>query len=101
MRHGVQVWDWARGEPLTPPYRRESILMQAEFSLDGSMLAVVNHRGVLEWLPVPPATRVPMAELLHQVQRITGYGLSGSGEFHRLSAAEWTRRTQLAVAAAP
>ena len=91
---GVAVWDWARGEPLTPAYRQDCRLRQAVFSPDGSTLALLHLPSGLEWLPIPPATAASLDELAVQVQGTSGYELSPDNEVHRLPAARWKRLGQ-------
>ncbi|MDB5335880.1 MAG: repeat-containing protein, partial [Planctomycetaceae bacterium] len=50
----VQIWDWSRGEPLTPPFRHPSSLTDADLSADGRQIAVVGGDCLRVWnLPEP------------------------------------------------
>lgn len=50
----VQIWDWSRGEPLTPPLRKPSALTDAHLSADGRRIAVVGGDCLRVWdLPEP------------------------------------------------
>lgn len=91
VQRGAAVWDWSRGEPLTPVYQQDCSLGQAAFSPDGSTLALIQWPGGLEWLPLPAATPTPWQELNLQMQRISGYELSADHEVRRLPAARWKR----------
>lgn len=89
IRRGVTVWDWYRGEPLTPAYGQEGSLSQVRFAPTGSLLALTHFRGGLQWLPIPLATTAPLDDLVLQVQRTTGHGWSTESEVRRLTAAQW------------
>ena len=50
----IQIWDWSRGEPLTPPLRHPSSLTDAHLSADGRRIAVVGGTCLRVWnLPEP------------------------------------------------
>ncbi|MES2789906.1 MAG: hypothetical protein V4719_09805, partial [Planctomycetota bacterium] len=52
----VQIWDWSRGEPLTPPLRHPCSLTAADLSADGRRIAVVGGDCLRVWnLPEPNA----------------------------------------------
>lgn len=96
-RNGVSIWDWSRGEPLTPNYRPDNALRQSLFAPDGNHLILAGRNGGLEWLTIPTADDVPWTELTRQVQRITGSTWSADKSKRRLTAKEWK---QLAGASA-
>ncbi len=87
--HGLSVWDWLRGEPLTPAYGSASSLREAMFSPDGSTLAVRHGHGELGWLSVPLASSTPWPEVERQLHRATGRTLSENGQVRRVTAAQW------------
>lgn len=88
-RHGVTVWDWHRGECLTPTYHPMRILGEAMFTPDDSALALIHWTGGLEWLPIPDATDAPVEQLVRQVQKVSGYSLAPDGNSRYLWAGEW------------
>lgn len=94
---GVTVWDWTRGEALTPVYLMGRHLRQAVFCTDDSTLAIRPALGDLEWLSVPLAIAESWEELLLRVQRTTGFGLTPDREIHRLTPAEWKHVIHRAV----
>lgn len=50
----IQIWDWSRGEPLTPPLRKPCTLTDADLSPDGRRIAVVGESCLKVWdLPEP------------------------------------------------
>jgi WD40 repeat protein len=90
-RHGVTVWDWLRGQPVTPALCREHSIKRALFTPDDSTLALVLWARGLEWLPVPQAAEASVEDLLTLSRQITGYSLAPDGESRYLWAPEWQR----------
>jgi WD40 repeat protein len=87
--HGVSIWDWSRGEPLTPNYRQDGMVRQVLFAPDGNHLVLAGRNSGLEWWSIPAAKTTPWKELRRQVQRVTGLTWSSDRSVRRLTAAEW------------
>ena len=96
---GVTLWDWERGEPLTPAYRPDSDLWRCEFSPDGLLLVLGHRSGETEWLTIPAATASPTQDLIRQVGRITGYQWAPHQAVRRLTADQWHELGSLTTAA--
>ena len=88
-QHGVSIWDWSRGEPLTPNYRQDGTVRQVLFAPDGNHLVLVGRNSGLEWLSIPAAQTTPWKELKRQVQQVTGLTWSADRSVRRLTATEW------------
>ena len=57
----VQIWDWSRGEPLTPPFRHPVSLTDADLSADGRQIAIVGGDCLRIWQLPEPNSLAPEA----------------------------------------
>ncbi len=89
---GVRMWDWFRGEPLSPPIPSGLALKQAIFNPQRSEWLLVGSEAPypLSVLTVPAPTSAPISALIEQAERLTGLTRSQENNQTRLlEPAEW------------
>jgi serine/threonine protein kinase/WD40 repeat protein len=92
---GVQLWDWHRGEPLSPPLPSGLALKQAIFNPQRSEWLLVADEAPypLSVLSLPAPSSSPLPELIGQAERLTGLTRSPESSQPRpLSLEAWRDR---------
>lgn len=91
-RDGAQLWDWHRGQPLSPRFGAERPISQAVFSRALSTAVLVSagstSQALLTPLPMPDSRH--RDRLLTEGQRRSGFQLSPkNGRQQRMSSVQW------------
>lgn len=92
---GVRLWDWYRGEPLSPPLNSGLALKQAIFNPQRTEWLLVAREAPypLSVLSVPEPDRSSLPELIEHVEELTGLTWSAESKQPRpLSLEEWRLR---------
>lgn len=66
----MQIWDWSRGELLTPPLRNVQAVHDADLSRDGTRVAVISDHAVRIWKLPRPDLR-PVSEIAAWARDVT------------------------------
>lgn len=92
---GVRLWDWYRGEPLSPPLNSGLALKQAIFNPHRTEWLLVASEAPypLSVLSLPGPDRSPLPELVELAERLTGLTRSSeSNQTQALSLEAWRAR---------
>lgn len=92
---GVRMWDWFRGEPVSPPMASGMEVKQAIFNHQRAEWLLVGSEAPypLLVLTLPPPASSPISDLIEQAERLTGLTRSADNNRVRpLSLDEWRER---------
>ncbi|MDB5388256.1 MAG: hypothetical protein JWM11_3902, partial [Planctomycetaceae bacterium] len=65
-----QLWDWPRGELLTPPLRNVQAILDADLSHDGAHLAVLSDHAIRVW-KLPTIDRRPVTAIADWAKEVS------------------------------
>ncbi len=73
---GLQLWDWARGEPLSPPIGGNTTIKQATFSHTGKWIFLLDdEQGSVFVVDIPTPSDLPVDALVTRAEFFLGYPL--------------------------
>jgi len=88
---GLRVWDWQRGEPLSPEQTHMRSVRKTVFSPTGTFAAVLRDGLALRFERLPQPSREPLDDLIRRAQITTTLDLSEDAVYRRISADRWNR----------
>jgi hypothetical protein len=77
---GLQLWDWGRGEPLSPPFHLAADIKDARFSAPRNQwfLLMAGESGDVIALQPPMPSDRPVADWIDRARFLTGFEVSPS-----------------------